>query len=160
MAGLPADYVEWTDSEDDEIVFSDDFSSSGDKLRKAPAVAAQNGQTPFGGGGSSGASRTPAELQEDFRLAVARGNVALARDLLTQGVDVNVESRCHWSALVEASSGGYAEMVRLLLDNGADANFNKGGPAVGDAKCAVFFRHCTMEILVSAGARHADRVHK
>ncbi|XP_065302728.1 ankyrin repeat, SAM and basic leucine zipper domain-containing protein 1-like isoform X2 [Dermacentor albipictus] len=70
--------------------------------------------------------RTSPELQEDFRVAVTRGNVELARNLIAQGLDVNREYRCNWSALVQASYSGCAEMVQLLIDHGADVNAAKG----------------------------------
>ena len=44
------------------------------------------------------------------------------RDLLKQGVDVNVKDRNGKTALMEATRHGHADVVRLLLDKGSDVN--------------------------------------
>lgn len=54
------------------------------------------------------------------------GLVAPARDLIGKGADVNAQGGVFGNALVAASSGGYQEIVKLLLDKGADVNVQGG----------------------------------
>ncbi|XP_037578179.1 ankyrin repeat, SAM and basic leucine zipper domain-containing protein 1-like [Dermacentor silvarum] len=127
MAGIPADYLEWSESEDDEMIFGDDYCPDDmPKLLEAPAPALRDNKKPEEDGESSIGPRTSPELQEDFRVAVTRGNVELARDLIAQGMNVNREYRWNWSALVQACYSGCVEMVQLLIDHGADVNATKG----------------------------------
>ncbi|EXL65189.1 hypothetical protein FOPG_18575 [Fusarium oxysporum f. sp. conglutinans race 2 54008] len=49
-----------------------------------------------------------------------------ARDLTTNGADVNAEGGEYGNALQAASHGGNLEIVRLLLDKGADVNAQGG----------------------------------
>ncbi|XP_029838204.2 ankyrin repeat, SAM and basic leucine zipper domain-containing protein 1 [Ixodes scapularis] len=144
MSGLPADYVDFdsSGSEMDEIVFADDdfhLNNSKAKTRTSPtkALSAEQWQLPSAETATLDHDytaygvhehpedvgiRVPAELQEDFRVAVSRGNVSMVRDLLDQGVAVQMPSRGNWSALVQACSDGCLEMVQLLLDHGMDPN--------------------------------------
>lgn len=59
--------------------------------------------------------------------ACAKGNVKLVLSLLKQGHSVNTGDALGWTALHEASNYGYADIVNVLLDHGADIN-NRGGP--------------------------------
>ena len=55
-------------------------------------------------------------------LIVARetGNVGMARLLIDAGAEVNARDRSDWSSLDLAAWRGFAELVSLLLDNGAE----------------------------------------
>jgi ankyrin repeat protein len=62
--------------------------------------------------------------------AAERGNLADVQDALNGGADVNAKDIFGWTALMRASYGGYtygryAEVVKLLLDKGADVNIIK-----------------------------------
>ena len=57
---------------------------------------------------------------------VAYGLVKTAQVLLAQGVDADTVSEWQLSALNGAASHGHVEMVKLLLDNGADPNSSPG----------------------------------
>ncbi|EXL67266.1 hypothetical protein FOPG_16605 [Fusarium oxysporum f. sp. conglutinans race 2 54008] len=50
----------------------------------------------------------------------------VARDLVTEGADVNAQGGEYGNALQAASSEGYLEVVQLLLDKGADVNAQGG----------------------------------
>ena len=50
------------------------------------------------------------------------GLVASARDLISNGADVNEQGGDYGNALQAASSAGHQEIVKLLLDKGADVN--------------------------------------
>jgi ankyrin repeat protein len=56
-----------------------------------------------------------------FALAAKHGEIAKVRKLLEEGVNVDaVDSRFHATALMWAAHEGHADIVQLLLDNGAD----------------------------------------
>lgn len=57
---------------------------------------------------------------ETLRAAASHGDVAVVGELLAQGVDVDDASEYGATALVLAALNGHAEVVRALLDAGAD----------------------------------------
>ncbi|XP_075751241.1 ankyrin repeat, SAM and basic leucine zipper domain-containing protein 1-like isoform X1 [Rhipicephalus microplus] len=130
MKGVPADYLEleWSESDGDEIVFGDDDSDRDEipKLVEPPAPVAPKVKKPEEDNKIPAGARISAELQEDFRVAVARGNVELARELISRGLDVNMECQKNRSALVQACNNGILDMVQMLIDHGADVNISKG----------------------------------
>ncbi|SCO78499.1 uncharacterized protein FRV6_02712 [Fusarium oxysporum] len=58
--------------------------------------------------------------------ACLAGLAGAARDLTTEGADVNAEGGEYGNALQAASHEGNLEVMRLLLDNGADVNAEGG----------------------------------
>lgn len=129
MSGVPADYLEWSESDDDEIVFGDDGYGHDEMpklLLEPPAPVAHEVKEPEKDDEISAVPRIPPDLQEEFRKAVTRGDVELARGLISEGLDVNMEDQSNLSALVQACFSGCAEMVQLLVDHGADVNASKG----------------------------------
>ncbi|KAH7150858.1 hypothetical protein DER46DRAFT_400008 [Fusarium sp. MPI-SDFR-AT-0072] len=66
------------------------------------------------------------------------GLVEAARNLITEGADVNAQGGKYGNALQAASCRGHQEVVQLLLGNGADVNA-KGG-RYGNALQAASFR--------------------
>ncbi|KAI7761726.1 hypothetical protein LZL87_013576 [Fusarium oxysporum] len=54
------------------------------------------------------------------------GLVEAARNLITEGADVNAQGGDYGNALYAASYEGHQEVVRLLLDKGADVNVQGG----------------------------------
>lgn len=69
-------------------------------------------------------------MSHDERLldAAFEYNLALVRELLTSGVDVNSRDAHNSTALEYAAEFGQLEMVMLLIENGADINnHNKDG---------------------------------
>ncbi|MEO7223485.1 MAG: ankyrin repeat domain-containing protein, partial [Devosia sp.] len=55
-------------------------------------------------------------------VACEKGNVELARLLISRGADVNLMVKLQRTPLYGAIKGGYADIVKLLLDSGADPN--------------------------------------
>jgi len=90
--------------------------------------------------------------------ACERGHVEVVKELLQTDVDINHVNRLGWTALLEAiiqSDGGlrYQEIVRLLIEAGADVNL-----ADGDGMSPFQHAHnkgftSIVKMLESAGAR-------
>ena len=59
---------------------------------------------------------------EDFFAAARRGDAAAVKAFLDKGVDVNAKTQYGATALSYASDKGHTEVVRLLLERGADPN--------------------------------------
>ena len=59
---------------------------------------------------------------ELFFQAIERGNVAAVKNLLKDGVDVNVKDPEGYTALILAAGYGYLDILELLLLEGADIN--------------------------------------
>lgn len=57
---------------------------------------------------------------EDFLAAARKGDVAAVKAFLDKGVDVNTKTRYGATALSYACDKGHTEVVRLLLERGAD----------------------------------------
>jgi ankyrin repeat protein len=55
-------------------------------------------------------------------IVASRSNVAMVRALLAHGADVNGKNRGEQTALMEAARNGQVEIVRFLIDTGADVN--------------------------------------
>src|SRR5262245_77978 len=57
---------------------------------------------------------------DDWLEAAERGDLALIVELLQSGIDVNAGNSINTTALMRAVSGGQVEVVRALLEHGAD----------------------------------------
>lgn len=95
--------------------------------------------------------------------AAARGDVVETRLCLRLGVDPNAPSRWGWSRenhgetpLTAAAQFGRVEVVRLLLDNGADPNLRDRGPELpGETPLSTAAMHGQLDVcrvLLEAGA--------
>ena len=90
--------------------------------------------------------------------AADRGHVDIVRELLETEIDVDHVNNLGWTALLEAiilGDGGprHTEVVRLLVDAGADVNLADGN-GVSPLKHAADREHVEMvEILEAAGGR-------
>jgi ankyrin repeat protein len=58
----------------------------------------------------------------DLAEAAKFGNTDLVKDILDEGVDVNIKTKYGSGALADATCNGQVEAVRLLLERGADVN--------------------------------------
>lgn len=53
-------------------------------------------------------------------LAASKGLLAIVKELLNHGADVNAQDLDNWTALLCATKAGYLEIVEILVENGAD----------------------------------------
>lgn len=65
------------------------------------------------------------DKEEALKKALTSGDLLLCKELLNAGVDVESRFKFGWTPLMYAASVANLEMVRLLLDRGANASFNK-----------------------------------
>ena len=70
-------------------------------------------------------------IQDQFAAGVEVGNLALIKSAVVAGAEVDVPLKFGYTALVTAASRGRADIVKVLLDAGADVNLLDG--AVGNA---------------------------
>src|SRR5262245_28972362 len=62
------------------------------------------------------------DQNEEFFAAARRGDIAVVKAFLEKGVNVNSKTRYGATALSYACDKGHAELVRLLIERGADVN--------------------------------------
>ena len=62
----------------------------------------------------------PPTKAEQFQDAARKGDAATVNKLLDEGVDVNTKFRYNATALFYACDHGHLEVVKVLLDHGAD----------------------------------------
>ncbi|XP_059113395.1 ankyrin repeat, SAM and basic leucine zipper domain-containing protein 1 isoform X2 [Peromyscus eremicus] len=65
------------------------------------------------------------EKNETFKKALTTGDINLVKELLDSGINVDSSFRYGWTPLMYAASVANVEMVRFLLDRGANASFDK-----------------------------------
>ncbi|XP_077985257.1 ankyrin repeat, SAM and basic leucine zipper domain-containing protein 1-like [Glandiceps talaboti] len=103
---------------------------------------------------------------EDLRSAVIRGNVTEVQSFIDKGVPVDSILKTGWTALMYAASFGSSDVVKLLLDRGADPNFHKDRYTVLMSACSCnkedesLVLNCVTELLQhGAHANAHDRYH-
>lgn len=67
------------------------------------------------------------------------------RTFFFSGYDVSRKVRAGWTGIMYAANFGHPEIVKLFIDSGANANFQKGIP---------FFPEKSMQVLVSPAMRN------
>jgi hypothetical protein len=67
-------------------------------------------------------SASPGDKADALAEAARKGDAAVVKKLLDEGVDVNTKFRYDATALSFASDRGHLDVVKLLLDRGADVN--------------------------------------
>ncbi|XP_029421368.1 ankyrin repeat, SAM and basic leucine zipper domain-containing protein 1 isoform X2 [Nannospalax galili] len=65
------------------------------------------------------------EKNETFKKALTTGDIFLVKELLDSGVSVDSSFQYGWTPLMYAASVANVELVRFLLDRGANASFDK-----------------------------------
>ncbi|XP_021047061.1 ankyrin repeat, SAM and basic leucine zipper domain-containing protein 1 isoform X2 [Mus pahari] len=65
------------------------------------------------------------EKNETFKKALTTGDISLVKELLDSGINVDSSFCYGWTPLMYAASVANAELVRFLLDRGANASFDK-----------------------------------
>uniref|UniRef100_A0A8D2DW50 Ankyrin repeat, SAM and basic leucine zipper domain-containing protein 1 n=1 Tax=Sciurus vulgaris TaxID=55149 RepID=A0A8D2DW50_SCIVU len=76
------------------------------------------------------------EKNETFKKALTTGDTSLVEELLDSGISVHSNFRYGWTPLMYAASIANVEMVRLLLDRGANASFDKNKQTVLMTACS------------------------
>uniref|UniRef100_A0A8D2CZG4 Ankyrin repeat, SAM and basic leucine zipper domain-containing protein 1 n=1 Tax=Sciurus vulgaris TaxID=55149 RepID=A0A8D2CZG4_SCIVU len=76
------------------------------------------------------------EKNETFKKALTTGDTSLVEELLDSGISVHSSFRYGWTPLMYAASVANVEMVRLLLDRGANASFDKDKQTVLMTACS------------------------
>ncbi|XP_072038853.1 ankyrin repeat, SAM and basic leucine zipper domain-containing protein 1-like isoform X1 [Amphiura filiformis] len=135
MAFRPAGDEFEDDWDDDELYLLDD-PVPGEKPAQKKKVSSR--PQVRGNLHEAGQARRPAEQPakrrdhngaplspDDFRVAVCRGNLAEVQTFLDRGLQVDCDLQAGWTALMYAASKGHTDIVKFLLDKGADPNFNR-----------------------------------
>jgi ankyrin repeat protein len=96
-----------------------------------------------------------AMIQQVDQLLVAsgKGDLSKVKELIAQKVSVNGRGENGRSALMEASYGDHLEVVKLLLQNGADPTFKKDDGATALSIARGGNRKKIVEALSAAGAK-------
>ncbi|XP_046854028.1 ankyrin repeat, SAM and basic leucine zipper domain-containing protein 1-like isoform X2 [Xenia sp. Carnegie-2017] len=106
------------------------------------------------------------KLAEDFRAAITNGNIDAVKTVLTQGLSVDSLLKSSWTGLMYAANNGLPDVVALLIEHGANVNYQKDMFTVIMAACS---SDCEAEdevaeclkILIEKGAKinSRDRYH-
>uniref|UniRef100_A0A8D1RFY5 Ankyrin repeat, SAM and basic leucine zipper domain-containing protein 1 n=1 Tax=Sus scrofa TaxID=9823 RepID=A0A8D1RFY5_PIG len=76
------------------------------------------------------------EKNETFKKALAAGDISLVKELLDSGISVDSSFRYGWTPLMYAASVSNVELVRVLLDRGANASFDKDKQTILITACS------------------------
>jgi hypothetical protein len=91
-------------------------------LAAGASPAHSSPQAPAASGAPATQAGTTSEKADTFLEAARKGDAAGVRKLLDEGVDVNTRFRYDRTALSYACDRGHLDVVRLLLERGADVN--------------------------------------
>uniref|UniRef100_A0A8C5YAK0 Ankyrin repeat, SAM and basic leucine zipper domain containing 1 n=1 Tax=Microcebus murinus TaxID=30608 RepID=A0A8C5YAK0_MICMU len=76
------------------------------------------------------------EKNETFKKALTTGDISLVQELLDSGISVDSSFRYGWTPLMYAASIANVELVRVLLDRGANASFDKDKQTILITACS------------------------
>ena len=85
-----------------------------------------------------------------------KGNLGGVRALLDNGADINTLDEAHDTALTWAAYSGHTEIVRLLIDRGADMTIPNKGGATPLQLAQGYKRHEAAALLESAALRSCE----
>lgn len=126
MSYRPAGYEDEYDSSD-----SDDYFVGGNNSTKSQGNGTTGTNGNIGGFGMATPSKVQRDQQgspivlDDFKTAASRGKLEEVQEFIERGVEVDCMLKAGWTALMYAASCGQAEMVKYLLDQGANPDFHK-----------------------------------
>uniref|UniRef100_A0A452H8D0 Ankyrin repeat, SAM and basic leucine zipper domain-containing protein 1 n=1 Tax=Gopherus agassizii TaxID=38772 RepID=A0A452H8D0_9SAUR len=96
------------------------------------------------------------DKDETLKKALTSGDVSMIEELLNSGVNVESSFQFGWTPLMYAASVANVELVRILLDRGANASFDKDQYTVLMAACTARASEeqilKTVELLLSRNA--------
>uniref|UniRef100_A0A8C3FI48 Ankyrin repeat, SAM and basic leucine zipper domain containing 1 n=1 Tax=Chrysemys picta bellii TaxID=8478 RepID=A0A8C3FI48_CHRPI len=96
------------------------------------------------------------DKDETLKKALSSGDVSMIEELLNSGVNVESSFQFGWTPLMYAASVANVELVRILLDRGANASFDKDQYTVLMAACTARASEeqilKTVELLLSRNA--------
>jgi hypothetical protein len=99
------------------------------------------------------------ELEDRFLLAVRTGDIAALKAALASGVNVNTKFRYDRMALSFAADRGNAEVVKVLLDAGADVNARDTFYGMDAMSQALNKKHTAIvRMLLEKGAANSEGV--
>jgi len=97
--------------------------------------------------------------REDFFNAVEEGDMKKAQDFIEKGIDVNLKDEDE-SALYKATDKGHVDLVKLLIDKGADVNSENMHHETA-LFCACYHGNLEMvRVLVDNGAKINAKQHE
>ncbi|ELK13925.1 Ankyrin repeat, SAM and basic leucine zipper domain-containing protein 1 [Pteropus alecto] len=76
------------------------------------------------------------DKNETFKKALTTGDISLVEELLNSGISVDSSFRYGWTPLMYAASVSNVELVRVLLDRGANASFDKDKQTILITACS------------------------
>lgn len=103
-------------------------------------------------------TQTPTALTEELWDAARTGDAARVTSALQKGADINAKSRYGATALIFAADKGHINVVKLLIDKGADANAEDTFYKFRALDMAVMNNHTAVAaLLLERGSKGAGR---
>lgn len=91
------------------------------------------------------------DIQKAFHEAVKANDVETARRMIAAGADVNAPCDGHDYSILTACCNGNCELVRLLIESGADVNVRDQYESTPLLECDAYYPEI-IKLLLDAGA--------